>query len=322
MKDYYEILGVSRDATEEEIKKAYRKLAIEYHPDKNKGDKKKEEKFKEITEAYEILKDKQKRHQYDNFGSNENPFGFGGDGGFGFDFNINDFFNRKTSNPAFYTINLNLTLEDIYFEKEIERMLVEDEDCQVCLGKGYKNKDDYETCHVCNGSGSVNNNINSFFIMQSVCENCRGQGKIIKKKCTNCNGDKKIKKERTVRIKIPPFINHGDKLKMNNYLFLVNIQPHQYFELKDSDLIYTENIPFTFALLGGELEVPTIDGKKINLKIKEIIQEDTVLRIKNKGMQKQNNVFGDMYIKFKINLPKKISMRQREILSQFEKNSA
>lgn len=316
MKDYYAILGINRNASEEEIKKAYRKLAVDYHPDRNKGDKAKEEKFKEITEAYEILKDKQKRYQYDNFGNNQNHFGFNRDNGFDFD----DLFNvRKPSQQTFYTANLALTLEDVYYEKEIERMIVEDKDCNQCFGKGYEKNDDYELCHICRGHGVVQKNINSFFVTQAMCENCRGKGKIIKKKCSVCNGDKKIKTERTVKIKIPPFINNGDKLKMNNYLFNVIIQPHQFFDLNNRDIIYTEKIPFTFALLGGELEVPTIDNKKVILKIQDILTEDTVLKVKSKGMRHENGDYGDMYIKFIIQYPKKISEKQKKILQEFEK---
>jgi molecular chaperone DnaJ len=317
MKDYYEILGLSRNASEEEIKKAYRKLAVEYHPDKNNGNKKKEEKFKEITEAYETLKDKQKRYQYDNFNTKSNPFGFNNDNGFDF----NDIFNKRTNNPSFYTANLSVTLEDIYFEKEIERMLVEDEDCHTCHGKGYESNSDYEICHVCHGNGTVNSNVNSFFVMQSKCENCKGRGKIIKKKCSGCNGEMRIKKEKTVRIKIPSFINQGDRLKMSNYLFNIIIQPHQYFELKDNDLIYTENIPFTFALIGGELEIPLLNGKKVVIKVKEIITQETILKVKDKGMKREDGTNGDMYIKFNILFPKKISEKQKNILLEFEKNN-
>jgi molecular chaperone DnaJ len=309
MKNYYTILGVDRDASEEQIKKAYRKLAVEYHPDKNKGDKNKEEKFKQITEAYEILKDKEKRYQYDNYNNNENQFGF----------DFNEIFNKKTKNAPFYTANLNVTLEDIYFENEIERILVEDEDCQNCNGQGYKNNNDYEMCHVCRGTGAINNNINSFFVIHSMCENCKGKGKIIKNKCSSCLGEKKIKKEKTLKIKIPSFINHGDRLRMNNYLFNINIQDHQSFELKNSNIIYTQNIPFTFAILGGEIDIPCLDGKKINLKIKETIEYETVLKVKNKGMKKENGEFGDMYIKFNIHFPKKISEKQKKILKEFEK---
>lgn len=315
MKDYYAILGVNRQATEEEIKKAYRKLAIDYHPDRNKGDKAKEEKFKEITEAYEVLKDKQRRYQYDNFGNGSSSFNFN----HGFDFN--DLFNRKKqTSQSFYTTNLNLTLEDIYNEKEIERMIVDDRTCEICLGKGYERSDDYDLCHVCHGQGMVQKNINSFFVTQSVCENCRGKGKIIKKKCSGCNGESVIKTERTVRIKVPFFVNSGDKLRMNNYLFNIIIQPHNFFELNNRDLIYTEKIPFTFALLGGELEIPTIDSKKIILKIRDIITDDTVLKIKDKGMRYENGEYGHMYVKFNIQYPKKISEKQKKILQEFEKN--
>ena len=315
MKDYYKILGINHNATEEEIKKTYRKLAVEYHPDKNKGDKKKEEKFKEITEAYETLKDKEKRYHYDNFKNNQNPFNFNQ----GFDFN--DILNKRQQEQHVYTANINLTLEDIYFEKEIEKILVEDEECYQCSGKGYESDNDYEFCHICKGKGFNDNNINSFFVMQSMCENCKGKGKIIKNKCKICLGEKNTKKEKTIRIKMPPYINNGDKLKMNNYLFNVIVQPHPYFKVDNSNIIYTENIPFTFALLGGEIEIPTIDEKKVILKIHDIVTDETILKIKNKGLKRENGVFGDMYIKFNIIFPKKISEKQKKILKEFQKNN-
>jgi molecular chaperone DnaJ len=313
MKDYYEILDIKKESTEEEIKKAYHKLALKYHPDKNKDDKEKEEKFKKISEAYDTLKDKNKRKEYDMRNANyANSFNQG------FDFS-NFFHNKKATNVNFYTVNLHLSLEDIYFEKEVERVIVEDEKCQTCNGKGYENKDDCVFCNICNGEGVIEKNINSFFVTRERCEKCTGKGKIIKNKCKNCNGEKLVKKEKTVIIKLPSFIDNGDKLKMNNYLFNVILKPHDFFKIDNRNLIYTTKIPFTFAMLGGEIDVPSINGDTLKITIKEIIDEDTVLKIKNKGMKKENGEFGDMYIKFSIEFPKKISEKQKKILSQFEK---
>jgi len=310
MKDYYKILGVNQNATEDEIKKAYHKLAIKYHPDKNKDDK--EEKFKKISEAYDTLKDKNKRKEYDMFNfKHKNPFNE--------DFDFSDFFNNKKqqTNVNFYTTNLNVTLEDIYFEKEIDRVIVEDADCHQCQGKGYENNKDYVFCDICNGEGVIEKNINSFFITRETCENCKGKGKIIKNKCKTCNGDTFLKKEKTVRIKLPPFIDNGDKLKMNNYLFNVILKKHDLFEINNRDVIYTHKIPFTFAMLGGEIEIPSINGDKLKIRIKEIIDDDTVLKIKGKGMKDDKNNYHDMLIKFKLEYPKKISEKQKKILENF-----
>lgn len=311
MKDYYEILGVTKESSEDEIKKAYRKLAFEYHPDKTKGDKKKEEKFKQITEAYETLKDEQKRKNYDN---RDNQSVFDGFGGFGF--NINDFFKSKNNN--FYESTINLTLEDIYFEKEIERIIIENEKCNYCHGIGYES-DKYDFCETCDGNGVIENKIGGFFVTQTACDRCNGHGKIFKNKCVKCNGARFLMNEKKIKIKIPNFISNGDKLKMNNYLLTVHIEKHEKYELENKNLIYTETIPFTFAMLGGKIEVPTIDGKIISIDINDTITEDTVLRIKNKGMKTINKDYGDMFIKFNIEYPKKISEKQKKILKEFEK---
>lgn len=305
MKDYYKILGLSRNATEEEIKKAYRQLAVKYHPDKNKGDKKMEEKFKEITEAYENLKDSQKKNEYDNPRHSD------------FDFNFNDFFKRKNQ-PVKYTTNVTVTLEDIFFEKEITRVLVEDETCQICNGTGKEKNSDYEYCEVCAGRGVIENQINSFFVTQQICEKCQGAGKIIKDKCKNCDGKKVTNKEKKIKFKLPKFIKQGDQLKIDNYYFNILVTKHNFFELNNRDLIYLKEIPFTFAMLGGELEVPTIDGTTLKIKIKETVDEEILLKISNYGMYDENNKRHNMYIKFKIIFPKKISEKQKKILKEFE----
>jgi molecular chaperone DnaJ len=313
MKDYYEILGVMKEASEEEIKRAYRKLAFEYHPDKTKGDKKKEEKFKQITEAYETLKDQNKRKNYDNRG---NQSVFDNFSGFGFD--INNFFKNKNENNNFYESIINLTLEDIYFEKEIERIIIENEKCNHCHGSGHEN-DEYDFCETCDGNGVIENTIGNFFVTQSTCNKCDGHGKIFKNKCKKCNGMRFLTNEKKIKIKIPNFVSHGDRLKMNNYLLTIQLEKHEKYEIKNKDLVYTENIPFTFAMLGGKIEIPTIDGKTISIDIKDIIMEDTILRIKKKGMKTVNKDYGDMYIKFKIEYPKKITEKQKKILKEFEK---
>ena len=318
MKDYYKILGVDKIASMEEIKKSYRKLAVEYHPDKHKGDKIKEEKFKEISEAYDVLKDKQKRNEYDMFNASyHQPFR----GSSGFDFNdIFSTIREKRESNIKYSANVKVTLEDIYFEKEIARDLVEDETCDSCSGKGFNKSEDNEVCHVCNGKGVSDTNINSFFVMQSTCENCDGAGKIIKNKCKKCDGLKSVKKEKKMKFKLPGFIGSGDRLNLGRYIFNVIVEPHNHFHVDNRNIIYTHEIPFTFAMLGGEIEVPSIAGNKLKLKINEAIQEDTVLKIKGKGLKDEHDNYHDMFIKFKILYPKKTSEKQKKILKEFEKN--
>ena len=318
MKDYYQILGLNRNASEEEIKKAYRKLAVEYHPDKHKGDKAKEEKFKEISEAYDTLKDEQKKNQYDTFGFNQRgPFTNNND------FNFNDIFSsirNKRQNSVKYTTNIKVTLEDIYFEREMSRVLVEDETCSQCNGIGFEKTQNEEICHVCNGQGISSTTLNSFFVMQSTCENCNGTGRIIKNKCKKCNGDKRLKKEKTIKFKLPGFITNGDKLSLGNYIFNVILEKHEHFNTDDRHIVYIHEVPFTFAMLGGEIEVPSIAGNKLKLKINEAIQEDTVLKIKGQGLKDEHHNYHDMFVKFKISYPKKISDKQKKILQEFEKN--
>lgn len=318
MRDYYEILGLKREASEEEIKKAYRKLAFEYHPDKTKGDKEKEEKFKEITEAYEVLKDQEKRKNYDMYG-HQNQFQNANDFGFGFGFDINDFFRQKDEQHL-HNLVIDITLEDIYFEKEIERTFFENEKCKKCNGIGYNN-DKFDFCKNCSGDGVIKTKVGGFFVTQSQCQKCNGRGKIFKNKCQECEGKKTSQVEKKIKIKIPGFIAEGDRLKINDRLLTVRIIKHDFYTIKNRDLLYTQNIPFTFALLGGQIEIPTIDSKVISIDIKEIITEDTVLRVKGKGMKIENNDYGDLYIKFKIEFPKKITEKQKKIIEEFEKIS-
>ncbi len=346
-RDYYEVLGLSKDASEADIKKAYRTLARKYHPDVNK-EPDAEQKFKEIKEAYDVLSDSGKRSQYDRFGHTDPNQGFGGGGadfgGFGDIFDM--FFGgngggRRNPNAPQRGADLQYTMavefKEAIFGKEVDIDIPRTESCDTCHGSGAKPGTHPETCSLCKGSGQQEVVQNSPFgrvVNRRVCQQCQGQGKIIKDKCSTCRGSGKIKKQRKIHIKVPAGIDDGTQLRVSgegeagtkggpsgDLYVVIRVKPHDFFE-REGDDIYCE-VPLTFAqsALGDEIEVPTIDGR-VKLKIPAGTQTDTFFRLKGKGVPRLRGVGqGDQHVKVVIVTPTKLTDKQKELLKEFGKLS-
>ncbi|XXF70693.1 molecular chaperone DnaJ [Thermoanaerobacterium thermosaccharolyticum] len=360
-KDYYAILGLDRNASDDDIKKAYRTLAKKYHPDLNPGNKEAEQKFKEINEAYQILSDPQKKAQYDQFGDaafsqggfNEGDFsGFGGFGQGGFDFGgfgdifgdiFGDMFGgstrRKTGPQKGNDIRLNLTLtfEEAAFgvEKEIE--VERYEKCDRCNGTGANPGTNPEVCPDCHGTGEVRITQNTPFgriVNVRTCSRCHGEGKIIKNPCSKCHGTGKVRKVRKLKVNIPAGIDEGQMVSLrgegepgerggaNGDLFIViNIKPHKIFKRDGFNVLLKMPISFVEAALGAEIEVPTLDGKAI-YSIPPGTQTGTVFRLRNKGIPHINGRGrGDEFVEVYVDVPKKLTEKQKELLREFDKLS-
>ena len=347
-RDYYEVLGVSKTASKDEIKKAYRKLSKQYHPDINKAEDA-ADKFKEIKEAYEVLSDDQKRAQYDQFGHANPNQGFGG-GGFSGDFGggfggFEDIFSSffggggrrrdpnapRQGSDLQYTMTINF--EDAAFGKETTIEIPREENCDTCKGTGAKPGTKVETCSHCSGSGQINVEQNTPFgriVNRSTCPHCRGTGKHIPSKCTSCSGTGKVKKRKKINVKIPAGIDDGQQLRVSGQgepginggpsgdLYVVfHVREHEFFE-RDGDDVYCE-VPLTFvqAALGDEIQVPTLHGK-VNLKIPAGTQTGTRFRMKGKGIPNvQGRGQGDQHIIVKIVTPKKLNEKQKQLLKEF-----
>ena len=356
-RDYYEILGVSKKASADEIKKAYRKLAMQYHPDRNPGDKKAEEKFKEATEAYEILKDDDKRAGYDRFGHQEGPFGNGygtrggqSQGGFdGFDFNdifsnFSDFFggsqnsqrpNKKSSAQRGSDVryNLEISLEEAFKGCAENITFSIPSTCDSCNGSGSADNSKPTTCPTCNGAGTIRSQ-QGFFIVEKTCHTCHGSGEVIKNPCKKCNGQGRLNKERTLQVKIPAGVEEGNRIRLagqgeaglrggaaGDLYVYVTISKHQFFVRKDEDIYFDMPIRVTTASLGGAIEIPTIDGTKVKLQIPEGSQHGDTIRLKSKGMNIVNSGGrrGDMYVKLNVEVPVKLSAEEKDLLQKLDK---
>jgi len=348
-RDYYEVLGVSKSASKEEIKKAYRKLSKQYHPDINK-EADAAEKFKEIKEAYEVLSDDQKRAQYDQFGHTNPNQGFGGGfngdfgGGFGgFEDIFSTFFGgggggrRRDPNAPRQGADLQYTMtisfEDAAFGKETTIEIPHEENCDTCKGSGAKPGTKPETCSHCNGSGQVNVEQNTPFgriVNRSTCRHCSGTGKYIPTKCSTCSGTGKVKKRKKISVKIPAGVDDGQQLRVAGQgepginggpagdLFVVfHVKEHEFFE-RDGDDVYCE-VPLTFvqAALGDEVQVPTLHGK-VNLKIPAGTQTGTRFRLKGKGIKNVRGYGqGDQHIVVRVVTPRKLNDKQKQLLKEF-----
>ncbi|MCR5649610.1 MAG: molecular chaperone DnaJ [Lachnospiraceae bacterium] len=350
-RDYYEVLGVDKNADEETIKKAYRVLAKKYHPDMNPGDKNAEAKFKEASEAYAVLSDPQKKAQYDQFGHAAFSQGGGGYGG-GFDFNSMDFgdifgdlfgdmFGSRRANRtgprkgANLRTSVRITFEEAVFgcEKEIELTLKDE--CTKCHGTGAKQGTSPVTCPKCGGKGQIVYTQQSLFgTVQNVqtCPDCSGTGKIIKEKCTDCYGTGYISNRKKIEVSIPAGIDNGQCVRIRekgepganggprgDLLVEINVSRHPIFQRRDYDIFSTAPISYAQAALGGEILIDTVDGKVINT-IKPGTQTDTKIRLKGKGVPvlNRNNTRGDHYVTLVVQVPTGLTQSARELLKQFD----
>lgn len=349
-KDYYQILGLEKGADDATIKKAFRKLAIQYHPDKNQGNPEAEAKFKEINEAYQVLSDPEKKARYDQFGTVDfDGAGFGGAGGFGgFDFSdiggFGDIFetffgggggNRRNgpTRGADLEYVLNLTFEEAIFGVEKEISISRKEKCESCRGTGAKAGTSTKVCPTCNGTGQIRvqkqTPIGSF-VSTSTCDRCKGKGKIVEEACTSCNGNGRVKKSRKITVKIPAGVDTGNVMPLRGQgehgsndgpagdLYVrINVAPSKKFTRKGNDIYIDAHISMSKAALGVEITVPTVDGD-VKYAIPAGTQSGTKFRLKGKGVPRVNsNIRGDQYVRVVVDIPKNLNDKQREALKVF-----
>lgn len=343
---YYEVLMVSKEATSREIKKSYKRLAMKYHPDRTKGDKEKEEQFKEIKEAYEVLSDEQKRAAYDQYGHAafaQGGHGAGGGAGFGGGADFGDIFGdvfgdifgggRRQSRArrgSDLRYNLELTLEEAVKGKSVEIKVPTYVSCEPCGGSGAKKGSSAKTCTTCHGHGQVQMR-QGLFAVQQTCPTCGGKGKVITDPCNKCHGQGRVEKTKTLSVKIPPGVDTGDRIRLANEgeagehgapagdLYVqVNVKDHPIF-IRDENNLYCEvPISFTTAALGGEIDVPTLEGK-VKLKIPKETQTGKMFRLRGKGVKSvRSSITGDLMCKVVIETPVNLSKEQEELLRQFE----
>ncbi|MBQ7898275.1 MAG: molecular chaperone DnaJ [Bacteroidales bacterium] len=364
-RDYYEVLGVGKDASADEIKKAYRKLAVKYHPDKNPGDKEAEEKFKEAAEAYSILSDPDKKARYDQFG-HAGVEGAGPDfsGGFG---NLNDILNeifgsafgggfgggfggfggfgggqrqqQRVYRGRDIRVRVKLTLEEIAKGVEKEITIEKSVPCTDCNGRGARNSADIKTCPACNGTGQVQRVVNSFLgqtISYSTCQQCGGEGKIISNPCKSCGGTGLVRKRETIKVRIPAGVEAGMQLTLqgqghaakNNGIngdLLVVIEEVEHKDLKreGNNLFYTKIISLPEAILGGEVEIPGIDGT-YKIKVDPGTQSGTVVKLKGRGLPTVNSYggTGDLYVKIAVWIPRKLDKDDKAVIESLRGKEA
>jgi molecular chaperone DnaJ len=353
--DYYQTLGVSRDADEAALKSAFRKLAMQYHPDRNPGDNTAEQKFKDINEAYDILKDPQKRAAYDRFGHaafTQGGMGHrGAGGGFGPDFgaSMSDIFDdlfgefmgggRGRSSQARFRgsdlrYNLEITLEEAFKGATVDIEVPSLATCSTCKGTGAKPGTGMSTCPTCHGHGKVRAN-SGFFTIERTCPTCNGRGEIMDQPCTDCGGDGRRQQNRKLSVDVPKGIEDGTRIRLANegeaglrggppgdlYIF-VSVKPHDLFQRDGADLYARIPIAMTTAALGGEFEVPSLDGLRARVKVAPGTQAGQRVRLKGKGMPVlRQNQTGDLYVQLEVETPQALSRRQRELLEEFEKLS-
>lgn len=352
-KDFYEQLGVSKTASKDELKKAYRKLAMQYHPDKNQGDDKAEAKFKEINEAYDVLKDDQKRAAYDQMGhaAFDGSGGFGGQGGgnpFGGGFDFGDIFDdlfgggsrRGGGRPqqqrgADLRYNLSVSLEDAFAGKQETIHITTAAQCGTCDGSGAKEGSKPTTCSTCGGHGRVRMK-QGFFTVETTCTTCQGRGQMIQDPCGTCAGSGRVRKNKKLNVSIPKGVEDGTRIRLTGegeagersapagdlYVF-ITVKPHKFFEREGSNLHAEVPITFATAALGGTVEVPTVGGGKVKVTIPEGTQSGHQFRLRGKGMPTLHSSFsGDMYVHTKVETPVKLSKEQKELLRKFEETSS
>jgi molecular chaperone DnaJ len=347
-RDYYEVLGVGRNASATELKSAYRKLAMQHHPDRNAGDGEAERRFKELSEAYEVLKDDQKRAAYDQFGHAAFEGGPGGRPGFDFG-SFADVFDdlfgefmgqrrgggrRGPARGADLRYNLEISLSEAYEGKTAQICVPTSVSCETCSGSGARAGTKPTSCPTCGGYGKVRAS-QGFFTIERTCPNCQGRGETIEDPCLSCHGSGRVTKERTLSVNIPPGVEDGTRIRLAGegeaglrggpagdlYIFLA-IKPHEFFQRDGADIFCKVPISMTTAALGGQIEVPTVDGAATRVKIPEGSESGKQFRLKGKGMPVlRSKVSGDMYIQVEVETPKNLTKRQRELLDEFERES-
>ena len=346
-KDFYEILGVQRNASDDEIKKAYRKKAMKHHPDRNKDDKKAERKFKEAAAAYEVLKDSEKRSAYDQYGHDAfRQGGMGGGQGFGdFGGGFSDIFEEffgggfggqsrqrgpQRGNDLRY--NMSISLQEAYTGKKSQIRIPSYEGCDLCSATGSADKTGPSTCSTCGGQGKVRST-QGFFSIERPCPTCGGEGSSIKNPCLKCSGTGQVKKQKTISVTIPAGVDTGTRIRISGegepgqrgagngdlYIF-VEVQKDKLFEREEENIFCQIPISITTAILGGDVEVPTIEGKKARLNIPSGTQSETQFRLKGKGMSiLRQTRRGDMYVEANVEIPVNLNSKQKAILQEFEK---
>jgi molecular chaperone DnaJ len=349
-KDYYEVLGLQKGASDDEIKKAFRKLAIKYHPDKNQGNAEAEIKFKEINEAYQVLSDPEKKARYDQFGTADfdgSGFGAGGFGGFdfsdmgGFGDIFESFFggggsSRRRNGPvkgADIEYSLNLTFEEAIFGVEKEITINRSENCEDCRGTGAKAGTSPKTCPVCNGSGQVRVQRQTplgSFVSTSTCDKCGGKGSIVETPCSTCAGRGKVRKSRKINVKIPAGVDTGNVMPLRGQgehgsndgppgdLYIrINVARSSKFDRRGNDIFIDTHISMGKAALGTEITVPTVDGD-VKYTVPAGTQSGTMFRLKGKGVPRVNSSGrGDQYVKVIVDIPKNLTSKQKEALEAF-----
>jgi len=357
-RDYYEVLGLARGAGEGDLKSAFRRLAKDHHPDRNPGDPDAERKFKEINEAYEVLKDPQKRQLYDQFGhaAFEGGQGRGGPGGAGFgpEFasSMEDIFENffgefmggkrggqrsrgGRERGADLRYNMTITLTEAFTGKTAQIRVPTSMPCETCSGTGAKPGTKPVTCTTCAGHGKVRAS-QGFFTIERICPACQGRGETIETPCTGCQGAGRVARERTLSVNIPAGVEDGTRIRLAGegeagmrggpagdlYIFL-SIAQHEFFQRDGADVFCRVPISMVTAALGGQLDVPTLDGQATRVKVPEGTETGKQFRLKGKGMPVlRAKMTGDMYIQVEVETPKNLSKRQRELLEEFEKESS
>jgi len=356
-KDYYEILGVERTASEKELKSAFRRQAKDCHPDHNPGDEDAEKKFKELAEAYEVLKDEQKRAAYDRFGHAAFEGGMGGGqggAGFGPDFasSMSDIFDdlfgefmggrrggggrggSGRERGADLRYNMEISLDEAYSGKAAEIRFPTSVSCETCSGSGAKKGTKPSSCPTCQGMGKVRAS-QGFFTIERTCPTCNGRGETITDPCDDCSGSGRSTTERKLSVDIPAGVEDGTRIRLGGegeagsrggpagdlYIFL-HIKPHEFFQRDGSDLFCRVPISMTTAALGGQIDVPSLEGKVARVKIPEGTETGSQFRLQKKGMPiLRSSAHGDLYIQVEVETPKSLSRRQKELLKEFEGES-
>ena len=346
---YYETLAIDRTASDGEIKAAFRKYAMQYHPDRNPGDKTSEHRFKEINEAYEVLKDPDKRAAYDRFGHAAFEHGMGGGAGFGADFSttFSDLFegifgmaggrgrSSGRERGADLRYNMEITLQEAFIGKNAQIRIPTPVTCEACSGSGGKAGTKPKTCPICGGHGRVRH-AQGFFTLERTCPNCHGRGQSIDTPCVSCSGSGRVSRERTLAVNIPAGVEDGTRIRLAGegeagvrggpagdlYIFL-SIGAHPFFQREGADLHCRVPVSMVTAAVGGEFQVPTIDGGKTKVKVPEGTQSGRRFRLGGKGMPVlRSRQSGDMYVQVVVETPQKLTKRQRELLAEFERLSS